>query len=375
LVGRFDLPDKMTFGGFSGSGLDVLAYTQETVAPVRIQPVMGGPARQLTEARAYDRPLGWVAGGEEIFFGTQLNGQDIYMLAPIRGGAIRQAPVPSGVYEYPRISGDGTHIAYIKDEENSQSTVLTIVSLESGESREVSRSIWRGSQNIPALTDPEAFLFVEQTGNQLELKSVVPERSPRLMWSFPAGEFPEGLAVTGNRVVYTDPDGDSTIVYLAERGSARARRLFAREGRIALNGMWNPVWSPSGKLLEMPYMPAGSSRTDVIIAEFDASGSLIGEPRVSRLGRGPKWWYATQWLPDESGFLALGLGAEAILDTDIWLFSLEPGIDPVPLTDDDPRSVWNFTLSPDGKYVAYSSEMPMGGSIWKIELPGFSGAR
>ena len=83
---------------------------------------------------------------------------------------------------------------------------------------------------------------------------------------------------------------------------------------------------------------------------------------------GPKWWFVTQWLPDESGFLVLGMGAEGLMDTNVWLISLDPRVAPVALTADDPQSVWNFRLSPDGRYVAYSSETQLGGSIWKVDL-------
>ncbi len=378
MVGRFDLPEKMTFAGFAGSELAILAYQQQTVAPVRIQPVMGGPARQLTEARAYDMPLGWAAGGEEVFLRTQLNGQDIFMLAPISGGALRQAPVPSGVDEFPCVLGDGTHVAYVKDDEQSRATVLTLVSLETGERSEVSRSIWDGMRSRGWLCHRGDFLFVEKNGERLDLKSLMPESPPRLLWSILESESPPmegGLAVHGDRVAFTRAVGDSTTLYLTKRGQAAPRPVLTREGRMSLSGMWHPVWSPSGKLLVLPYMQRGATRTDAMVLEFDALESLVGEPRLLRSERGPKWWYATQWLPDESGFLALGLGAEGILDTEVWLFSLDPGVEPVPLTSDDPRSVWYFSLSPDGKYVAYSSEMPLGGSIWKVELEGVPGRR
>jgi len=108
--------------------------------------------------------------------------------------------------------------------------------------------------------------------------------------------------------------------------------------------------------------------TDVSVVEFDASGSIVSEPRVFSPEPGPRWWFSTQWLPDESGFLVLGMGADGLMDTDVWLISLDPHVAPVALTADDPQSVWNFRLSPDGKYVAYSSEMPLGGSIWMVDL-------
>jgi hypothetical protein len=282
---------------------------------------------------------------------------------------MRQVPLPPRVYDYPVVLEDGVHIAYVKDNEQAARSVLSIMSLETGESREISRSVVKGTESLASLQDPRDFLFVERTGGQLDLKSVTPEGSPRLLWRFSVERFPEGgLAVRGDRVVFTYQVGDSTVLYMAERGETAARQVLVREGRISLKGMWPPVWSPSGRLLVLPYMPPRANHTDVLVVEFDASGSLVGEPRVLSPESGPKWWFLTQWLPDERGFLVLGMGAEGLMDTNVWLISLDPHVAPVALTADDPQDVWNFRLSPDGRYVAYSSETPLGGSIWKVDL-------
>ena len=369
LAARFEWPERMSPVGFASSRLDGLASMQNTVAPLRVLPVAGGPPRQLTESRAIEVPLGWAAGGEEVFFRTSLNGQQVYMLAPIDGGAMRQVPLPSRVYDYPEVLEDGVHIAYVEEDEQTARSVLTIMNLETGESREISRSIVKGTESLAWLKDARDILFVERKGDQLELKSVTPEGSPRLLWRVSVGQVPEGgLAVRGDRVAFTYQAGDSTILYMGERGDTAARQVLVREGRISLSGMWHPVWSPSGRLLVLPYMPPGAVHTDVSVVEFDASGSIVSEPRVFSPEPGPRWWFSTQWLPDESGFLVLGMGADGLMDTDVWLISLDPHVAPVALTADDPQSVWNFRLSPDGKYVAYSSEMPLGGSIWKVDL-------
>ena len=54
--------------------------------------------------------------------------------------------------------------------------------------------------------------------------------------------------------------------------------------------------------------------------------------------------------------------------TDIWLISLREGDRPVNLTRDDPSTMWDYSLSPDGRYIAYPAEIPRGSSIWRIDL-------
>ena len=38
-------------------------------------------------------------------------------------------------------------------------------------------------------------------------------------------------------------------------------------------------------------------------------------------------------------------------------------------TRDDPSVMWDYSLSPDGRYVAYPAEIQRGSSIWRIDLP------
>jgi len=56
------------------------------------------------------------------------------------------------------------------------------------------------------------------------------------------------------------------------------------------------------------------------------------------------------------------------MDGNVWLVPLEQGAKPVAITQDDPNSVWNFQLSPDGSSIAYPSSIQHGSSIWLLEL-------
>ena len=55
-------------------------------------------------------------------------------------------------------------------------------------------------------------------------------------------------------------------------------------------------------------------------------------------------------------------------DAAIWLVSLREGDPPVNLTRDESSKMWNYSLSPDGKYIAYPAEIPRGSSIWRVDL-------
>jgi Tol biopolymer transport system component len=73
-----------------------------------------------------------------------------------------------------------------------------------------------------------------------------------------------------------------------------------------------------------------------------------------------------KWLPDSRAVTIFGM--EQGNTTDIWLVSLREGDPPVNLTRDDPSTIWSYSLSPDGRYIAYPAEIQRGSSLWRIDL-------
>lgn len=73
------------------------------------------------------------------------------------------------------------------------------------------------------------------------------------------------------------------------------------------------------------------------------------------------------WLPDSRAVTVLGNSDQGD-DADVWLISLREGDQPVNLTRGDPSTMWDYSLSPDGRYIAYSPVILRGSSIWRIDL-------
>lgn len=70
-----------------------------------------------------------------------------------------------------------------------------------------------------------------------------------------------------------------------------------------------------------------------------------------------------RWLSDGQAVLVNAM------DGNVWMIPLDPSARPVALTQDDPNGAWGrFRLSPDGRYIAYSSERQRGSSIWLMKL-------
>ena len=194
--------------------------------------------------------------------------------------------------------------------------------------------------------------------------------SPQVLWSFPAEtETPPPFAIHGTRVAYTECDAEAGTcsLFLAEAGDTRAKRLLSRSDGMSYGN--RPVWSPDGRHLavEVETSRPTDDGVDVLVVEISESGDVVGEPRLLPMDGGPRFWWSLQWLPDGEHFLIVGVD-EGVVDTDVWLVSTDSTVPPVAVTADLQESVWNFFLSPDGRYIALESDMPRGASIWRVDL-------
>jgi Tol biopolymer transport system component len=372
-LARFTLPKAMTVAAFAPDGRSLIAIRQHTAAPLRVLPLDGGPARQLTETRAYDVPWGWTPDGSGIFFETELNGSEVFMIAPRDGGAMRQVRLPGPRYERygPVLSEDGKHVLHAVVEEGAGTPVLKIIDLSDGSEREISRSLWDRYRIFNPARAGDYFLYGERLEGRFEFRAVRPDGPSLLLRSFETDRFPPLIDVHGDRIAFTNFVGDSTSMslFIAQAGEPDARRVLTVEGLLGTRGSNGPVWSPDGRMLALAYgAPDGDDR-DVMLVEITDTGDVVGESHILDLEPGPNWWWGLTWLPDGSGFVVNGYGADqGPPGTNVWLVSLDPGTEAVPLTADDPNDTWAFSLSPDGKYLAYSSDVHAGSSVWQVEL-------
>jgi Tol biopolymer transport system component len=373
-VARFTLPKSMKVTSFAADGRSLLAVMDHAAAPLRVLSLNGGPVRQLTETRAYDVPLAWTPDASEIFFETELNGSQVFMLAPRDGGAMRQVRLPSPIAKGhgPVLSADGRHVMLATVDEKTGSPVLQVIDLDDGGVREISRQpLWDRYRTFNPSRVGALFLYAERFEDRFEFRAVHPDMESILLRSFPADEFPPLIDVHDKRIAFTKPSGDSTSLFVAWAGKTDAKRVLTVEGRLSSRGSAAPSWSPDGSLLALAYSAPDAGDTDVLLVELTSAAEMVGEPRTLSLEPGPLWWWNLTWLPDGSGFVINGFGADRAggpRGTNIWLVSLDPGTEAVPLTADDPNDTWAFSLSPDGRYLAYSSDVHAGSSVWRVEL-------
>jgi Tol biopolymer transport system component len=377
-LARFTLPENMAPSGFGPGEGELITVLTNIAAPLRILPVNGGPTRQLTETRAYDVPLRWTSGGREVFFQTELNGQRVYMLAPLDGSAMRQVPLPEPKWgkSMPQLSGDTRHVLWVAGKDASLPPVLKLLSVEDNRTEVITESPC-GLGGFRPTGDGEEYVYCTERDGRNEYRASRVDGPSRLVRSFPKSTGPWAAPspdVHGDRITYVENTGQDGALYVALAGQEEARRVVAREGRIGTRGMQGPVWSPDGRLVVVGYAAPDADDLAALIVEVSNDGERVAEPRILDIEPGPDWWWDLQWLPDSRGFLILGMGSDTTVDTDIWLVSLDPNDDPVKLTADDPSSVWSFALSPNGRHIAYSSDVVLGSSFWRVDLSDALGA-
>jgi Tol biopolymer transport system component len=374
-LARLHLPEPFDLVGFGDRPDRLLAVRVDLANPLRVLPVAGGPVQRLNQVWGYDLPLGWSADGSEVFFQTDLDGQSVYMLAPLDGGPMRQVPLPASPAEgWPVLSGDGEHVLYFTEARGESPRAAWIYDIQRDSARKLDEGpqppgysfMHRWGINGPGGTfmrDGAVFLYGMTRNGRHELLAAEPAGTPRLLWSFPADEDPPAVAVQGSRVAFTLNVGREGSLYLARTGEDRARLLLTRPGLLSSRGRGSPMWSPDGRRLAVPYSPPAPAKSGVLVVEVSNAGEVVGEPLMLQGGG------VGQWMPDSQHFLGGGnWGGEDQWGAGVWLVSLDPDVPPVPVTADFHESIWYFILSPDGRYITFESETPRGSSIWGVDI-------
>lgn len=387
-LGRLELPPGVASPfSFTPDG-SLLAVRYDASAPLEVLPVDGGAPRRLNDTRGNDQVLGWSPDGSRVLFRTSLDGGDRFFFASADGGAMRQLDLPEEPLDAfaPVLSQDGRRLLYAVEGADSAAVTLKVLDLRDANARVITDEFFQPGEDSFELSgrggihwrDGDDFLYVRRHDDRFELLALPPSGPPRLLRAFGGGRNgaggnvsapPWGMAVYADRIAYVQSrsphrlgEGHNSLV-LARAGHEESRLVLTIQGVLE-----SPTWSPDGKHLtidayrrspEQDYAPSG---LQLLVLEIGPSGEVMGEPTVldtpDRL-----WWWSPQWLPDGRGLL---VQAE---DGSVWQVSSKPGIRPVELTADFPpnQDIWDFRISPDGRFIAYARSIFRGSSIWRVE--------
>ncbi len=377
-LATFSLPKPFELAGFGSGPSEFFVVRQDAVNPLRVVPVAGGPVVHLNETWGYDLALGWTPDAQEMFFSTELNGERIFMFAPLDGSPMRQVPIPENHLPgtWPELSRDGQRVLYRSagraEGEHGiwMYDIARDTAIQVDEGRIPSGTVG-GRWSLGGSRDGGGFLYGLTRNGRHELLEAEPDGSTHVFWTFPdRGDEPPTVRVHGDRIAFTENDGLEGSLFIARVGEDRARAVLTLPGSIGTRGSNPPAWSPDGRVLAMSYAGTGEDRRrQVLLVEVTEAGELAGEPRFLPLDGGPSFWYNLSWLPDGQHFLILGGLDDASLQSEVWLVSTDPETPPTMVTGDDLEgTIWTFSLSPDGRYIAPESEISRGSSVWRVDL-------
>ena len=380
--------------GFTTDGRRLVAVASNQISLVRVVPVAGGERRQLGDARADERPLGWSPDGSEILFAATLNGRSAIMAVPARGGAAREiGPMPDLGPAQPdawmapiTFSQDGRFLTYSKPNAGDKDRTLVIRGVSGGPERVITTSAafhmalrLVGPGGTPNRAGRD-FLYLERAGDRVDLRAIAPEGgTSRLLRSFASTDVGLGHAkgVFGDWVAYpqfdgdgvgmgsTDPDNHPARLVIARGPGGTPREVAALPGVIAFDDV---AWSPDGRwIAAVTFVNEDTDYIKVLLVGVTPEGEVSSPPRLIDTGTVGSAW-SLQWLPDGSAVTLYGQNPAREGGFDVFLVPVRSGGRALPLTRDDPDNVVVNLLSPDGGYVAYQARVDRGTSLWLADF-------
>jgi Tol biopolymer transport system component len=357
---------------FSLDGRTLMGISNRVNAQVRVASVAGGRMVDLTSSDYYHWHAGWSPDGSEVRVYGAEGDQEVLLTFPRTGGEPRGTPLalPADQEDARWGAVDERFALYHTRIPGTDRRRLVAIDRRDG-SRQVLSEDYQtfgvvGSGGEYGYSAGE-FLFINRADDRVEVRGFRRGAGTRLIRAFPAGlDGRTSFAIHGDRVAWYEQDGETAHLYLADGPDAAPARLLSSPLGVACCRA-NLTFSHDGRRLVTQDMADVAMGGTIIVLDLTPDGRRVQARQT--FDTGATYWYESQWLPDNNGVAVLA-GYEG-LRTHVLLVPLRDGEAPINLTRDDPAPKWGFSLSPDGRYIAYPSEVWQGGTIWTMDLaPG-----
>ncbi len=348
----------------SADGRLLYGVESDLVGQIRIVPLSGGEARSLpAHEGSRDVAVGWTGDGRAVIAQGRDGDRRVTRVMPLDGseGAPLALPQDGRGQTWWYGGANSTHAAYVLTDPATGRRRLVAVSLVDGSRTELSGNLATIPGVSPAgpgnrrAVDGTDFLYLERSGDLLQLIARTPGSSPRLVRTFPVPEGRARFAVAGSRVAWAEPVGDSVrimvtttrtdspheVAALTKSGATGLELVFSRDGRfLAVNG------------------------NALRIIEVASDGAVAGSRSVET---GFEYIFDVQWLPDDNGLTFVASDGNR---QRVGLVSLRDGNRASSVTPPEAAQfIWDHLVSPDGGFVAYTDERVEGAALWMMDLP------
>jgi Tol biopolymer transport system component len=358
---QHDVKSAVFPAGFSTAGDALYLVADDVSAYMRVRGVTDGTMRDLSAGKDYPWALDWLddsktlayVGDQGLLMGT-LNAGPRRVSATSGREQFESASATHGLLAVPTAATRLRIEYYVVDLKTGARSLLTKTGLRTDATA--------AGGDYARVGD--GFLYFEERGNNAALLLTRPGQPPRtLRLTTSADALRHAYSVHGSRIAFTKETGDSLGLFIADSPTAPGR-LIATLGPAAAPGCCrlNLVFSPDGRWLVASRYGKRTDR-DLLYIEVPAQGRATNI-RVVQVPA--DYWYEARWLPDNRGVTVIG---GVVNDADIFLIPFRESEKPVNLTAADTDATWGHVLSPDGRYIAYASEVRRGSAIWRVDLP------
>ena len=347
---------------FTSNPAVMLAVALNQARVVHVIPTDGGSSRAVPATSQIDYINGFLDDGRVLVHGHDGSHGKLSIVSLTGGPPTRVALPDSASPDY--MTTDGK-LAYWRN-----GPVRGVLDVAAGTSRIISRSVvgTGGEANGMRSSAQDDDLYIERVNGRFELRAWSPVNGQsRLVRSIPsAGITIDDYHMRGDAVFWTVNRGDSTTMYTASSATQQPQRIVSVRGRHA-DGI---SISRDGRRLATGLEVINDSDTShvVVFAELRANGSLAGPARVVPVAQ---YESGIAWLPNNREVAFLGWyqgGSKARL----MKVGVEEGARPEILASPEAYPFWDFSMSPDGRWISYPVLLSGKSAIWRVDLPGLT---
>jgi hypothetical protein len=333
----------------------MLVVTRDAPEEVHVLSTDGGTPRVLRKGSPYDDIGGFLADGRPIINSSKGTKTSIEIVSP--SGALKHVDLPDSV-RFRMLTTDGSLAYWTKDER------LGVTELATGKSTTFSTNAGHYAWDYTSKVGPkDDVAYVERAANGFELRVWSPTtNASRLIRAVAPADGIKDYAQHGQIAAYSVVVGDSTIVFVAGNSAAQPQRVAAVRGHT--DGM---SISRDGRRLAFGLQSnIGNDQShSITFVELGADGAPAGRARhvpVVNLD-------GVTWLPNNKEVVYQAINGTDPMTT-LMRLSAEEGAQPQTLSTSERYLFWDFSVSPDGKWISYPVDLPRRSTIWRVDFPG-----